>query len=437
MQFHKICSTAVRLFFLTAIMTFAVSDVFSQSAQGKETPSESSAIQPAAEENKIEDVAQIEDFEYISPVSIKNFIKKLNELGAKKYRIKDYTQIPSVSRGSGTDGLTVSLAGVVKLDETRYEYKIIEVEATADLTEALNRESKEGFNLRKIISYTSVEAYGALSLEIATPLKDYFTAPQLHNLILLERETDRKIVPREFRFLKADAGIGKKPTEEMKTMLGEAVKENFYPVGIYLSKGRPLKVRKMSLSGIEVYYGAIVEKFDDKPATEFEFVRAYFLETFRKRVNKLASAGYAMGGNNVSVGLMFKEPEDAPPVPKSYQWLRPESKKFAADLSKLSDAGARLYGTDLNLLEFYSDTLVENELIFEQPTGAKDFYDYLILPMVDDKPQPVLIGKIATAADDIMKKFRRAAKQGYSFANLIYADENVIAVFERRRQTAN
>lgn len=435
MKSSKIFSIVVLLFFALALTLFAVSNNFSQSNQGKENPT-SQTIQGMNEEDKSEEDSNLELFEYIEPIPVKAFLKRLNELGAKKYRLSDYTQIPFNITGRATPGLSVSLAAIVKLDETRYEYKIIDVAETKDLAETLNRESKEGFNLRRIIAYRSVVAYNWETATLLEPVLEHFTSPEHQNLILLERETDRKIEPHELRFTKADAGIGSKPTETMKSLLAEAGKENFYPVGIYLNLTRSKK--RFSWSGFDLYYGIIVEKFNDKPESEFEVVRAYLPGTFKKRVNKLASTGYVMGDNGFTFSLMFKERETVSPMlPKSYQWLRADSKNFAADLSKLSNNGARLYGTELGFLGFSSDAIVENELIFEQTTIAENFYDYKVLPMVDDKPQPFLIGKTVVPGDNMMQKFRRTIKQGYSFSNLIYADETVTAVFERQRSKAN
>lgn len=423
----------VQLLFLFAAINFSAGQALPQSGQtDKSNEPVIAPVQPADEPVKNEeDVSKLELYEYIEPKLIKTFVRRLNELGTKKYRLKDLTQTPFNGESSNVLAAGSKFAGVVRLDETKYEYKFIEVEATADVAAALNRESKDGFNFCEIISYESAATPEQEDDLLPAALRNQLPSPQLHNLILLERETGKAMVPREFQLLKAGFGISKNPTEKMQALLDESAKQNFYPLGAFMSYGIAGR-EKGFWRLVDNYYGAILEKSTDDQITQIQFVRASLQSTFKKRANKLASDGFKMGRVGFLHGLMYKSEENSA-APTTYQWINANAKTFADELLKLSNAGAKFYGTSLRM-SVLTGVITESEIVFEQlPAADRTRYEYEILRMVEETPQPLLIAKTIVPPDEPIRKFRRFLKQGYAFAGLIYADQEIVALFERRR----
>lgn len=435
MKYGKILSKIVCLLFLFPVVFFSTESVLPQSGKADESATRNLPADQSGDEQKTEiDFSKLENYEYIEPITIIAFIKTLNKFGAKGYRFRDLTQVRYSRDAGNISVLGTKFAGIVRLDETKYEYKVIEVEASPDITAALNRESKDGFNFREIISYESSISFTQEEDDIFLKnLQAFLSAPQLHNLILLERETGKEIVPRQFQLLKAGFGIGKNPSEKMQTLLNESVKQNFYPLGAYMSYGFATPgLDKSKWQIIDNYYGIVLEKSAENQTAQFQFVRSNLQGTLKKQINKLALDGFKIGDVGFLQGLMYKNREISAST-TTYQWVNANSKTLADDLLKLSNSGAKFYGTSLRMSRL-SGSITESAVVFEQPPSTDQTrYEYLPLKMVNDTPQLVLIAKTIIPPDEPVRKFRRLIRQGYTFTGLIYADDEIVALFERRR----
>ena len=438
MKYHRFCLQVFSLLFFLSVIFFSTEINLAQSGREVEPTEEKLITIPTTGEKKPNEIdfSKLESYDYIEPTNVKPFLENLNDFGAKGYQIKSITQIPFSAEEQPTGFSSVNLAGVVKLGEGKYEYKFVDIEKVRDdLAATLNKESKEGFNPREIITFLSSQEYDSGETDgISRGLDAMASAPTLNNFILLERETGKKIVPREFTVLKAGAGIIKNSSEKMQRLLDEAAKQNYIPIGVFLRlgfagpqpKGEPYKL-------LDNYYGSILEKTPEKQNLQIQFLHTSRFGTFgafKKRINKLAREGFKVSDIQLMEGLMYKDLDETNP-PVNYVWIKADSKKLDDEMRKLSETGARLRDKTL-VKDFWIPVLNDNNLMFEQPTvETQTRYEYKSLKMTSDKPQPILIGK-TIIADDPIKKFREIIKQGYTFASLLCADRKVTAVFERQ-----
>lgn len=440
MKNRRLISRIVSLLFLFSIIFFSTEIALPQSGREAETTEEKIlTIQNPNEQKPNEiDYSKLESYDYIEPTNIQPFLKVLNEFGAKGYQIKNITQIPYQPEEIIDGKSSVNIAGVVKLGEGRYEYKFVIVEETLDLAGTLNKESQIGFNPREIITFVSSQEVNVSGNDgISRGLEALLSAPQMHNLVLLEYETGKKIEPREFMLLKAGTGIGKNPTERMQSLLDETEKQNYIPVGVFLSIGfTGPQPEGSSWKLIDNYYGCLLEKTSEKQNLEIQFVRAALHGSFKKRVNKLAQEGFKVSSVRFMEGLMYKDLDESD-QPVNYKWINAASKKLDEELRKLSNAGAKLRGKSM-VRDFWLGGISETNLIFELPVAAEKIrYEYKSLKMVSEKPQTVLIGKTTIAPDAPVDKFREIIKQGYTFASLVCTGDKVTAVFERQVSNNN
>jgi len=439
MKYHRFSLQVVSLLFLFSVIFFSTENNLAQSGREVEPTAEKAiTIQNPDEKKPSEiDYTKLESYDYIEPTNVEPFLKTLNKLGAKGYQIRNITQIPFTAAEKPTGFSSVNLAGIVKLGEGKYEYKFIDIEKTRDdLAATLNDESKEGFNPREILTFLSSQVYDSGKTDgISVSMDAMLSGPTLNNFILLERETGKKIVPREFIVLKAGAGIIKNSSEKMQLRLDEAAKQNYIPIGVFLRlgfagpqpKGEPYKL-------LDNYYGSILEKTSEKQNLQIRFLHTSRFGTFgafKKRINKLAREGFKVSDIQLMEGLMYKDLDETNP-PVNYVWIKAGAKKLDDEMSKLSKTGAKLRDKTL-VKNFWIPVLNENNLMFEQPTAqTQTRYEYKSLKMVSDAPQTVLIGNTIVAPDAPIKKFREIINQGYTFASLLCVDDTVTAVFERQ-----
>lgn len=437
MKYHGFSSRIVSLLFLFSIIFSPIENNFAQSGRDVEPVTEKPLTIENPDEKKPDEIDynKLESYDYIEPTNVKPFLKALNEFGAKGYQIKNITQIPFTAAERPTGFSSVNLAGIVKLGEGKYEYKFIDINETLELAATLNKESKEGFNPREIITFLSSQEHDSGEVDaISKSMDALLSTPTLNNYVLLERETGKKVVPREFIVLKAGAGIIKNSSEKMQRRLDEAAMQNYIPIGVFLRlgfagpqpKGEPYKL-------IDNYYGSILEKTSEKQNLQIRFLHTSRFGTFgsfKKRINKLAREGFKVSDIQLMEGLMYKDLDETPP-PVNYVWIKADAKKLDDEMSKLAKTGAKLRDKTL-VKDFWIPVLNENNLMFEQPTvETQTRYEYKSLKMIPDTPQAVLIGKTIVAEESI-KKFRRIIKEGYTFASLLCVDGKVTAVFERQ-----
>lgn len=425
----------VRIAFIFSLLIFPATNNFSQSGQGKQKSPETQTDQIIEPPQNKADFSKMEAYEYIEPVPLTTFLEKLNEFGGKGYRFKDMTQIPYRNDTFKSIILKTNFAGIVKLDEMIYEYRMLNVEEIADLSVALNRQSQEGFNFREIITYQDTRTLGLEDKDdpVSKSKQMLYGSPMMYNVILLEREIGKQFTPREFQVLKAGYGIGKNPSKKMQMLIDEAAKQNMFPLAAFMSRGFALENQKESKWKIaDTYYGAILEKSVEKLDAPVQFVRANFQKDFEKRVNKLASEGFRMTDSRLTQAFMYKN-QTASPSTVTYKWLDGGSKSLDENLSKLASENARFVGTALSAGVWADITITENLLILEKPTGeVNDHFEYKSLRMITNDPQGVLLTKSTALPDPAIGKFRQVVKEGYDFAKLYFADGKVFALFERR-----
>lgn len=256
------------VFFLISATLLSSASVLPQSGRAGEGETKISAANESENAVASADMSALPSYQYIEPANLQTFLDKLNEFGAKRYRLRDSTQITNCGKSKGKNVNETFLAGVVKLDETVHEYKILEVEETRAVAAALNKEAQAGFRFRQVITYLGL--YTGKSVRVdendGTHIDDLLdliiTMPRARNIILLERAARKASNPPEYQLIEAEYGIFRQPKETMQKLIDERTSGEYVPVALFFSSGynrTPRRGTQMpNIFG--AYYGIIVEK---------------------------------------------------------------------------------------------------------------------------------------------------------------------------------
>lgn len=369
-------------------------------------------------------------YEYVAPQNIRDFMLTLREAGKRGFKLQKLTTL------SGNYAATSSkkqvdrtvLAGILKFDgENRFDYDFFFAEGEDDPEKTLNELARQGWYFRDLISVYGSGVSDSLAIEdiFANRLRKL---PSFGNIYLLERR-DGKQVERSYKLLKAGVGAGKNPSAKMQTMLDEAVKEGFVPVGAYYS------FNSTGLLSVDSFSGVLVEKKssdkddDMTEKYEYKFARGNRSEGLRKDIVELTKEGWRIGTLNYSTAVMVREKGETDPV--EYVWVVADDKKYPAQRDAVLEQKPAFFSAAVFARGFEFD---KNSLIFEKNAEADDYKIVKVIPNIPKqfKKKPEEFLKTVEKPEII---FSSNLQEGYIPKDLfISEDEGLMMIFVRKKK---
>jgi hypothetical protein len=328
-----------------------------------------------------------------------NFIGRLNEAGARGYRLL------SIVNGWNP-------VAVVKLDQVRYEYGWFETSsdgfwfANDNSPGVFARQARGGFRLaeRFFISRNCwpVNADDSLSGDVCS----------VTDLYLLEREKGVER-PRQFYHAGSMPSWRSKMGEELTAQVKEHLGKGLYPTHAF--SRFELLLEEAEVSG--------------SPEVRVVTLGTWGKGNLEKKVNALARRGFRLAVTGHKVAVMHRPGGDATPF--NYVWLKAKDKNFEKEFARLREAGA-VYS-----MTYPDGDGRENQLVFEQgPAAGARRRDYRVLKLdyedvldaVEEKK--VRADRVAPLSKEAAKMFDQLVREGYEVRDLFFSDR-VCVLLER------
>lgn len=372
---------------------------------------------------------------YITPRDIFNLILKLNELGAKGYRLEATARGESFANFP-ENPYEIPVAAIVKLDKANtFQYFSAATYYPGEVLKSARSAGEKGFYFRDRLPFSGTDEsdseYEFDEKKSDRVFKDFEILylnrkPDNGNIFIFERKNNSQIEV-EFELITEIPLPGSSPRQSLGEKLTANLAKGFAPVSIFYIGPDFLRIAKVP--------GILFQKTkgENSDFSEKDYALAA-LYNHSKELNENAKAGFRLEDNDFLLSISSKFKDDAERY--EYTILKTDKKSFSQDLLQISQSGGVFRHTSFY---FYD----ENRLVFEKKLdGNSDKFEYAYVK-VSNQPKELMNKKLKTLNKIIEENKRLEAEaeneskklteQGFAVREMFFSNDTFYVLYERLR----